>query len=121
MRGIATEPWDQRHLQAEATQGPVASRDKGESIRYITAALYVLVCARMKGGIRAPCSTRRRRLLHSYTRNLVQMSGHTHVPTALRFVLIDLQSLVGHRTGMDVVEESRNFSLPGIKLRSPRF
>ena len=44
MRGTAAEPWDQRHLQAEATQGPVASRDKGESIRYITAALYVLVC-----------------------------------------------------------------------------
>ena len=49
MRGTAAEPRDQRHLQAEATQGPVASRDKGESIRYITAALYVLVCARMKG------------------------------------------------------------------------
>lgn len=59
MRGTAAEPWDQRHLQAEATQGPVASRDKGESIRYITGALYVLVCARMKGGIRAPSSTRR--------------------------------------------------------------
>jgi hypothetical protein len=73
MRGTAAEPWDQRHLQAEATQGPAASRDKGEPIRYITVALYVLVCARMKGGIRAPNSTRRRRvsdrLLHSFTRN----------------------------------------------------
>jgi len=65
MRGTAADPWDQRHLQAEATQGPVASRDKGESIRYITAALYVLVCARMKGGICAPSSTQRKRLTRS--------------------------------------------------------
>ena len=51
----------------------------------------------------------------------MKMSGHTYAQTALRFVLIDLQSMVGHRTGMDVVEESKNFSLLGFKLRSPRF
>lgn len=44
------------------------------------------------------------------------MDGHTHAPIALRFVLTDLQSLVGPRTGMDVVEESINFLLPGIIL-----